>query len=769
MKLTVRQLSSAINAKLNALPKCGDYSITTACIDSRSVIDSDNTVFFALKTPGADGHDYIPYLYQKGVRVFVVDINKQIVLPKDAAILSVPSVLDALQTSACYIRSLFQGVVVAITGSSRKTVAKELLTSLLQDTVKVQRSPRSWNSQIGVPLSIWTMDKDSDVYILEAGVSSPGEMTTLEKIIRPDVGIFTGLTSEHSENFASSANHLAEKMLLFKNCKKVFKCDNSLVSFRKTLGEVARELSPALKNIHIPTRQITTRVDIVEADNGLIVAHDPYTTDTEGIITGIDVLRRRVPSGYHITAVLGDMDVPVQAVEREYANLEEALLRCGVSTVVALDSEIRRYAEKWSRVRLRTDIPEKFQTLIEKSASKLFPNQAVYINAGNTKRAEDVFAWLSSVRNVTRLEINLDNVAWNFNAYRALLPLHTGIIGMIKADAYGCGAREIARTLQSQGATMLAVAVVDEGIQLRRAGVKLPIIVLDPWCENLPSIFTYNLQPTIISPDPRVWSMIAGTAAEHGVETVHVHLKLDTGMHRLGFGKEQLPCLKKLLKEYPQIRIDTVFSHLATADCPDLKEYTDQQLHVFDEMVTQVRKMLSYPFKIHILNTAGIVCYGKNTKTDMVRLGIGMYGISPFPEGQNDAITPKTVASLTTRIISTQTYKTGDTIGYGCYGKIYKPSVIATLPIGYADGIDRRLGNGNTSFWVNGVLCPTVGNICMDLCMIDVTGVDNLTDATVEIFGQHIPIQRLSDTLGTIPYEVLVRISPRVRRVYFKE
>lgn len=741
-------LCSAINAKYIGMHALEDVEVCKPLTDSRDLYSAADSVFFALRTQTGNGHDFIPALYANGVRAFVVDSGFPGIFYPDAAFLVVEDVAVALREVASLIRRNFNGVMVAVTGSRGKTVVKEMLYGALTPHMSVARSPRSFNSQTGVPLSMWEIQQDTQVAVIEAGISKHGEMQTLADVIRPDIGVFTSLTDEHQSGFASLQQKARDKAVLFKTCRTIiYDADNDVIGgvltemypdkhlvaahgYADMVRATAMAIAPTVTDIDIP-QPVNSRIDISDTDLSAAVAFDHFTCDVSGIITGLQSLRRRVAADNNMVAVVGNhID-------------SEAMLPFGVTEVIR-----------------EADMEE----------AVIAPDANVYINVCDKLVGKALYNRLAKQRNVTRLEINLDAVAANFRAYRNLLPPQTHLIGMIKAFGYGCGDIEVGRTLQDIGAAMVAVAVVDEGVALRRAGITVPVLVLDPWCENMRAIFANALEPTLIDASEEMLCMLERYADEEGVTDIRVHLKLDTGMHRVGLHKNDISPFAQRLKRHPRIHIASVFSHLATADCLDKDDYTIGQLILFDEMTAALSEALGYAVPRHILNTAGITRFAKQNVYDFARLGIGLYGILPDSslKDVSPALTP--VARLVTRIIAVSEYPAGATVGYGGRGVLGRPSRIATLPIGYADGIDRHLGRGNASFQVNGVMCPTVGNICMDLCMIDITDVpDAGAGSEVEIFGPDAPIERLADTLDTIPYEVLARISPRVKRMYFRE
>ena len=758
--------------------------VSTPLTDSRSLANPEETVFFALRTPTGDGHLYIDNLYARGVRVFVIDATRPLPDYPDACFLAVENVPEALSASAAYMRRQLDGPVIAITGSRGKTIVKEMLYGALLPLVRAVRSPRSYNSAIGVPLSLWEIEPESRVGIFEAGISERGEMEPIANLLSPTIGIFTALTDEHGRGFASMQEKCREKALLFATCHTVIFSDTNpiiddtlraLYPDKELIGchtyidmciAAAKVLGFNIDATAVPA-PVQSRIDITDTPDSATLAYDYFTCDASAVSTALDVVRRRTPSMRPVCVVAGDLLCNPAEEEECYRRFARALHDYGVTSLIAAGETISRYAAIFPEtVNVRT-YPDGPRQVMEQLRPDSFFNTTVYINGSDKDAFHRLYTWLNSRRNITRLEINLDSLAHNFRHYRSILPPQTGIVAMIKACAYGCGDIEVARTLQTLGADMVAVAVVDEGVALRRAGVTMPILVLDPWCENMRAIFAHNLQPTITDGSERILSQLEFNADAEGVDRIDVHLKLDTGMHRVGLSEEELPRFLEMLARHPRIRIVSAFSHLATADCLDLEDYTTAQLETFRRMTTLISSTLPYPVKRHILNTAGMTRYGREHVYELARLGIGLYGITPLDAA--DAAHLRPVARLVTSIIAVNSYPAGTKVGYGCRGVLTRPSTIATIPVGYADGIDRHLGEGHASFLVNGTLCPTVGRICMDLCMIDITDCPDIGNGEVEIFGPEAPIERLSDALDTIPYEVLASVSPRVKRVYYRE
>lgn len=779
MRITINQLCDALGIK--TLGARTDCHISQPLTDSRSLLDPTTTLFFALTTSCNDGHRYIRELYRSGVRNFV--INSQVLLkseiPDDANYI-VPeySVLEFLQQSASYIRSLVDCPVIGITGSQGKTTVKEMIAEACSDRY-VTTSPRSWNSQIGVPLSVWRLEQETQLAIFEAGISRPGEMKKLERIIRPDIGVFTGLTDEHARGFDNATQKCREKAALFINSRHIVYIDND-PAIRPILEETCPDASlhrvtdyhqavSTVKSILgysdtsvSGTALISTRIDISEGQDGNIFAYDHFSNDLGGIETALDQVARRLPQGTPLVAVIGDLQLRGMDPDIAYARLEKLLLDRKVDGIVAVGDNIRNYSSGYSSILIKdsADDPDSFNLRFNAYS---FPHSALLIKGMPGKHFDRIKSWLEDSRHDTCLEVNLDALTDNFNYYRSLVKPTTGMIGMVKADAYGAGAVEVSRTLQSQGADYLAVAVVEEGLSLRRAGITMPIMVLNPISSNYHALFDKHLEPTVFS--LHELELLSRFAPEDTGNPYPIHIKLDTGMHRFGLNETELPRFIDEIRKYPRFKVASIFSHLATADCLDMDDYTEYQLAGFDRMSTYLISHLGYSVKRHVLNTAGIMRYPMY-QYDLVRLGIGLYGISPLDETDPNL---RPVSSLTTTISALQHRHPGETIGYSRRGKINAESTIATLPIGYADGLNRHLGNGNTTMMVNGVECPTVGNICMDICMIDVTKASASCGDRVEIFGKDIPVTRVAKALDTIPYEILTWVAPRVKRIYYRE
>lgn len=755
-------LSSEIASALGIKSDRND-NITSLLIDSRDLQFAPETVFFALRTAGNDGHKYIPDLLEAGVKHFVVDRGYAVPEGTDAEFWKVDNVVDAMQAIAASVRSRHDGIpVIGITGSRGKTVAKELIARLLSDKFKVTRSARSFNSQIGVPLSVCAIDDNTEIGIFEAGISCRGEMDALRRVIKPTIGVFTSLTAEHSDGFASMREKADEKAKLFIGCPDVFyPAGETLIeealSRVQSQSDIAMTLHPVEGNIEALATavasfaagepvdgarikgiasKISPRIDVTETLHDCLIVYDGFPCHAPSLAAAINHARRHTPQGRDIVLVLGGEYCDLSATE-----IQRLTAGRGVSRVI--------------RARKPSDF-------IEQYSINDFSDVAILVCGPAEQGFEDIKTHLEAPRHDTVLEVNLRSIVDNFNLYRSKLAPATGLIAMVKASGYGIGALELSKTMQSQGAAYLAVAVVDEGAELRRGGITMPIIVMNPITNNYKALFANRLEPSVFC--IRELEMLIAEAKRLGITDYPVHIKLDTGMHRVGFLADEIPSLLAILNSQSQVKVATIFSHLATADCLNLDEYTEGQLRAFKSMSEQIIDGLPYRPKRHILNTAGIMRYPEH-HYDFARLGIGLYGVSPIPTADKLSV----VSSLYTTIISIKHWDAGTTIGYGCKGRVTSPSVIATVPIGYADGLDRHLSNGAAAFRVNGKMCPVIGNICMDQCMIDVTGADAHIGDRVEIFGENAPVERLSDALSTIPYEIFTSISPRVKRIYYRE
>lgn len=801
--------------------------ISILLTDSRSLTEPAESLFFAITTPTNDGHRYVHELFDRGVRSFVVNhIPEEVsAYAEEATFFVVPDVVAALQTIAASHRNSFDGLMVALTGSRGKTTVKEWIYQLLSSDMNIVRSPRSFNSQIGVPLSIWEISHDTKLAVIEAGISKRGEMAALRNIIRPDVGIVTNITHDHDDGFRSMEQKCREKVSLMRDCKCLIYCaDDSLVSRAVAeechadaeiawstenceaplyissvtststgtiidyiyLGTARSVEIPFTASHHIqnaihclalmlylnrPATEISrrmsglssvgTRLNVIEGVNDCMVIQDSYTSDLHSLAPALDFMMRRHTDRRLTTLILSDVMHETLPPEKLYPRVAQMIAARGVDRLIGIGTEFMRY-EKYFGPEAQF-YPDTATFLSTVSATD-FHAELILVKGAPQFHFEKIVDMLEARKHETVLEVNLDAITDNFNLFRAMVKPTTGVVCMVKASGYGAGSYELAKTLQSQGAAYLAVAVLDEGVDLRQAGITMPIMVLNPKVVNYRTLFAYNLEPEIYSFE--ILNEIIQEGEKYGITDYPVHIKLDTGMHRLGFIEEDIDELTDILKRQRVIRPTSVFSHLAAADCPDMDDYTLGQFELFDRCCEKLQRGFRYHIMRHILNSTGISRFPQH-QYDMVRLGICLYGIPTMTDGSQAGLRP--VSTLTTTIISVKEWPEGTTIGYNRKGLLHRQSRIATIPIGYADGINRHLGNGGMKVLVNGVRCPSVGNVCMDACMIDVTDAECKVGDRVEIFGQEVPVQEIADTLDTIPYEILTSVSSRVKRVYFRE
>lgn len=821
MRTSTKQIARALGAFSVGQPAEG---ITHILTDSRALDAAESTLFFALRTSRRDGHDFVADLQRRGVRAFVVDHLPDDADLSDGTFIVVPDTLVALRTVGALHRQ-HAAERIAITGSRGKTTLKELLFRLLQPDGRIFRSPRSFNSQIGVPLSLWEIPEASDVAIIEAGVSRAGEMASLADAIAPHTAIFTNIGTEHDDGFADRAKKAAEKARLAAAPSVrtiIYPADDAdlvaaltpympgrmVVGWSRTdtsadvyltdtvhsdnrisisytwrgepataefPGSTAADEENALASIALlrsrgvsaeetagrmaALRPVDTRLDVLEGVNGCTLIYDGFEPDLPSLRPAIDLMRRRDAASLSPVIIMSDLQAAPGALDEAYSALAELLRAARIHRFVGIGPEMMR------RVAMLPEAEAFASTdafLAARSPSD-FSAETVLIKGGADYEFTRILEMLEARKHETVLEVDLDAVGHNFNYFRAMLPPSTGLIAMVKASAYGAGSYEIARTLQERGAAYLAVAVPDEGIDLRRRGISMPIMVMNPKVTNYKSLFSYGLEPEIYTFD--MLADVVREAGKNGVSSYPIHIKLDTGMHRMGFVEEELPALMDTLCAQTAVDVRSVFSHLATADCPDMDDYTLEQLHTFDRCSSYIASRWPRRVLRHVLNSAGIVRFPQY-HYDLARLGIGLYGVATLPAPLERGL--ECVSALRTVIIAIREWPAGTSIGYGRRGRLNRPGRVATIPIGYADGMNRRFGCGAISVLVNGREAPTIGNICMDACMIDVTDIDCRVGDAVEIFGPTMNVQRLADALGTIPYEVLTAVSPRVKRVYYR-
>ena len=824
MTYTIEKITTLIGAH-----HYGENAADVAFIltDSRSLCFPEETLFFALQTNRNDGHKYIPELYQRGVRNFVVtDVpaDRAETYP-DANFLKVSNTLKALQRLAERHRDEFDIPVVGITGSNGKTMVKEWLYQLLSPEMFVTRSPRSYNSQIGVPLSVWLMDEHTQVGVFEAGISKPGEMAALRAIIRPTIAVLTNLGTAHQENFSSMEAKCREKLVLFHDARTVvYDADDAIVrqivsetdiqgetiawSRRDKnaafyVSEVKKEdamsvvsyiykgvtgryslpfidaasvsnsiicavvaLQLGLSRDALDRRMrllepVAMRLEVKEGQHGCTLINDSYNSDINSLDIALDFMNRRPDhKGRRHTLVLSDIYQSGKASRELYKEVSDLALKRDVEKFIGIGPQLCAQAEE-------IQLPEKFffhtvEQFIHSEVFRSLHDEVILLKGARKFGFDQVTELLVKKVHETILEVNLNNVVENLNHYRSFLKPTTKLVCMIKADAYGSGSVEIAKTLQDHRVDYLAVAVADEGVTLRRNGITANVMIMNPEMTAFKTMFDYDLEPEVYS--FRLLEALIRAAEKEGITDYPVHVKLDTGMHRLGF--DPTADMKRLidrLKHQNAIIPRSVFSHFVGSDSDAFDDFSARQFALFDAGSKQLQAAFSHKILRHMDNSAGIEHFPER-QMDMCRLGLGLYGVDP----RTNAML-QNVSTLKTTILQMHCVKAGETVGYSRKGVIEHDSLIAAIPIGYADGLDRRLGNRRCYCLVNGKKAPYVGNICMDVAMIDVTGIDCREGDSVEIFGDHLPVTVLSDVLETIPYEVLTGVSTRVKRVYFQD
>lgn len=823
MSYSIETIAQLIGAR-----RVGTYEgeVKWLLTDSRSLGFPEETLFFALVTGRGDGHRYIVDLYGRGVRHFVVSVcptSEELQAMPEANFLVVDDTLVALQLLAEKHRGQYQIPVVGITGSNGKTVVKEWLSQLLGNDLRVARSPRSYNSQIGVPLSVWQMDEHTEVALIEAGISQHNEMKRLRSIIRPTIGVLTNIGGAHQENFSSLQDKCMEKLDLFRDCEIIIyngddkevceSVDRSLQSAR----EIAWSRRNAEKPLYISAVEtaersttisysylgmpgqytipftddasvensihclavclylrlspekisermqclepVAMRLEVKEGKNGCTLINDSYNSDIASLDIALDFMARRPEhEGRERVLILSDLLQTGQNSRSLYRKVAELVESRGVERIIGIGPDLTLSA---SRFNIKKSFYTTTEEFLQSDEIQELRRSLILIKGSRSYGFERIAEQLTLKVHETTLEIDLGAMVDNLNYYRSMMAPAVKTVCMVKAFAYGAGFYEIAKTLQDHRVDYLAVAVADEGEQLRKAGITANILVMNPELSAFKTMFENNLEPEIYS-FTLLEEMIRACERE-GYMHYPVHIKIDTGMSRLGFRPDEMPRLVARLQGQTAVIPRSVFSHLAGSDSPEFDAFTHQQAARFVEAATALQSAFPHKILRHICNSAGIERFPEY-HFDMVRLGLGLYGISPV---DNRLIHP--IGTLRSTILQIHDVSETETVGYSRRGKLTRPSRIASVPIGYADGLDRHLGNGRGYCIVNGKQAPYVGNICMDVCMIDVTDIPCHEGDSVEIFGPQLPVTQLAQWLGTIPYEVMTGISTRVRRVYTVE
>ena len=748
-----------------------DININWLLTDSRSLCFPESTLFFAIRTPRGDGHRYIQDLYSRGVRAFVVeDIPEITAGAGECAFLQVENSLVALQRLAERKREEYDIPIIGITGSNGKTTVKEWLYQMLSPDMTVTRSPRSYNSQIGVPLSVWGLWEKSQIGIFEAAISQPGEMEALERIIQPTIGVFTGLGSAHQENFQSMEQKREEKMKLFAHCKTVFMPTpglSALEADRDLCRQVCRHLGMPDDVIEQRLSQlepIAMRLEVKQGRHGCMIINDSYNSDLNSLGIALDFMNRR-PDRADRQRVLILSDILQSGVPPTmfYEHVARLVQMRGVECFIGIGPQICGHAACFDQLQAQCQFYPSTDAYLQSRSFATLRDSVVLIKGARNFHFEKITQALEQKVHETILEVNLGAVVDNLNYYRSFLDPNTKIICMVKADAYGAGAVEVSKTLQSQTQVgYLAVAVADEGALLRSNGITKPMMIMNPEMTSFDTLFEYNLEPEVYS--FRILDALVRAAERAGITGMPIHIKLDTGMHRLGFYPEtEMPRLIEKLQHQTALIPRSVFSHFVGSDSDQFDQFSAEQYRRYLIGADALQEAFPHHILRHMDNSAGIEHF-PDRQMDMVRLGLGLYGIDP----RNNAII-NNVSTLKTTILQIHDVKAGETVGYSRRGKLTRDSRIAAIPIGYADGWDRLFGNGNAYALVNGQKAPYVGNICMDVCMIDVTDIPCQEGDHVVLFGDQLSPSLLARTVNTIPYEILTSVSHRVKRIYYHE
>lgn len=795
-------------------------------LDSRKLMGGRDSLFFAMKGQHHDSHQFISTVYEQGIGQFVVEQGDQATYQhiQGANIIRVASSMAALQQLATYHRSQSQLPLLAITGSNGKTIVKEWLSQLLALKYAVVKSPKSYNSQIGVPLAVWLINTAHEYGVFEAGISLPGEMAQLAAILKPTVGLFTNIGPAHDAGFATRQQKLQEKALLFKNCQKIYYCldhapihqtltalyydkaqlvtwawqdDAAAYKIQKRLlpVDMQTELSVTIRaqqqhtftlpfqdNVSVENAvhcivfllhegfapallqaglmrlsAVPMRLTLKQGINNCQLIDDTYNNDLVGLQVALDFMAQQKQAAQR-TVVLSDLLQTGVAADKLYPQVAQLLQNKQVDRVIGVGAEVAAHAEVFTS--FDTQFYNRTEALLEEDVQHKFSNELILVKGARRFGLERVVDRLQQKIHSTVLEVDLDAIAHNLNFFRSRLAEGTKLMAMVKALAYGSSSFEIAHLLQYHRVDYLAVAYVDEGVLLRQHGISLPIMVMNPTPESFDKLIAYNLEPEVYS--LKLLHALRDFLATQN-KPINVHLKLETGMHRLGLEEGELSTLVQVLRDTSTLHIVGIMSHLAASSDPQHDTYTQHQFALFIKLASRIEQALGICTIKHLLNTSGMLRF-PDYQLDMVRLGIGLYGVGVGDEVQPNLQVANTLKTVVSQI---KLLPRGTTVGYSRRGRAQQSMKIATLAIGYADGFSRALGKGKGSVWIKGQLAPTVGDICMDMCMVDVTAIPVAEGDEVIIFGPARPIAEVAEVLNTIPYEVLTNVSERVKRVYY--
>ena len=810
MPILFSQLNTICKGKFVSLNR--ETTVLQLLTDSRTAYATVGAVFFAISGKSQDGHLYLNELYSKGIRQFVIENDSKIDLTilKDANIFLVDNTIQCLQEIAAFHRTLFTLPVIGITGSNGKTIVKEWLYQLLTPDFSIVKSPKSFNSQIGVPLSVWQTATGHNLAIFEAGISTVGEMSNLERIIQPTLGIFTNIGPAHSEGFKSLEAKIEEKAKLFSHSKKIIYCKshqaiatfltsnfseetligwkvqflndscslivdhkqydlslpfNDPASIENLMHCVVTMLHLGLSISTIQNRigslvNVPMRLELKAGKNNNYLIDDTYNNDPEGLKIALQFMQQQDMKRNKVL-ILSDMHEIGLDSSILYNQISSLIKEKNISVFIGIGKEIAKYKQLFlSNSLFYDDVESLLQTL----PSLQIKDSLLLIKGARVFQFERIVQSLAQKIHRTVLEINLNALANNFKVFRQMVKSETKLMVMVKAFAYGSGTHEIAHLLQYHKVDYLAVAYTDEGVELRENNITLPIMVMNPSVDELETLAKYNLEPEIYSFSilkTLVSFLSQTTNNEHS--TTKVHLAIDTGMHRLGFEEDQIDELCAILSKH-NIQVTSVFSHLVGADGAEFDDFSERQALLFEKIANKLENVLGYKFLKHLLNSAGITRHTR-FQYDMVRLGIGLYGIETDGHPINAHL--QNVSTLKTIVSQIRNVEKGESIGYSRKSFVQKDSKIATLAIGYADGYSRIFGNGIGKVWIKGKLAPIIGNVCMDMCMVDITDSEGEEGDEVIVFGENLPVQQVAKWGNTISYEILTNVSERVKRVYY--
>lgn len=790
MKYTLSEIARICGGKLAG----EDLRVERVLTDSRNCVLGEGQLFVAMRGVNHDSHAFLSEMVRRGVKAFLVE--RRVTLPAGCGCVVVGNAIEALQQLAAHHRAQFTGRVVGITGSNGKTVVKEWVAQQIPTGVSYFRSPKSYNSQLGVALSLLMIEGGEQVALIEAGISRPGEMVRLERMIRPDLVIFTSIGEAHQENFASLEEKSAEKLLLAKGAQTIIyhsasplleRMIRTLYRKRQLFDAAAYSLPEQLpegileseagrvdaqivgtfcRAMEFPDpdfdriQPVAMRLEVKEGINHSLLIDDAYNSDINSLSIALDYLHT-MAAGRPTTLILSDIEQSGAEDEALYGEVARRVAAAGVERLIGVGEHIRGAGAKFS---CDSTFYRTTDELLHNLRTDDVAGRVVLIKGSRESRFERVSHALERKSHTTVLEVDLDAMIHNLNYFRSRLRPGVGLVAMVKAASYGAGDFEVAQMLQHEGVNYLAVAFADEGVLLRERGIVLPIVVLNADEGSFDLMIAHRLEPEIYN--FRSLEFFAKAVTRAGERSYPIHIKLDTGMHRLGFVEEEIDMLGAALRLSERVKVSTVFSHLSCADTPEEDAYTQAQIALFDRMSSRLVAMLPYPIARHTANSAAIERFAQ-AQFDLCRLGLGLYG---FGFEHNEELRP--VSTLKTRIVQLKHLAVGESVGYGRAGRLTRASVTATVPMGYADGLNRHLGCGRWSMLVAGQPAPIVGRVCMDSCMIDVTDIEGVTEGDeVVIFSSaagNTP-EDMADVLGTISYEVMTSVSERVKRIYLKE